>query len=138
MTSRLRFFTQSASSDPPKPRLMTTGRSLNCSWRSLQSRIDELPTNSTPPAGCGCDASSSANAANACSHGEPFGASAAGVDGAPAAWAAKVRALNSAQANVETDLNVIKIRATTWRARLVIEFLQKFALCRDYTGSALH
>ena len=69
MTSRFRCLTQSESCEPPKPRLITTGRSLNWSSRSLQSRIDELPTNNTPPAGRGCVASSAAKAANVASHG---------------------------------------------------------------------
>jgi hypothetical protein len=35
--------------EPPKPRLTTMGALLNCCSKLSQRRIDELPTNSTPP-----------------------------------------------------------------------------------------
>src|SRR6476660_1019959 len=56
---------------------MTTGSALNCVSRSSQSRIDELPRNSTPP-GCNpCRWSASANAAMLSLHREDGGAGAA-------------------------------------------------------------
>jgi len=45
--------------EPPKPRLVTIGSLLKSVSRSSHSRIDELPTNSTPP-GCGACATSAA------------------------------------------------------------------------------
>src|SRR5579864_616343 len=77
---------------------MTTGRSLNWSSRLLQSRIDELPTNSTPPAGCGCATSSAANAAKAASHcGGAARVAAAGSLAAAASNAAPARAKASSR-----------------------------------------
>jgi hypothetical protein len=90
---------------------MTTGKSLNCSSRSFQSRIDELPTNSTPPAGRGSAASSAANAVNAASHRDgAIGASAVATTDGSAAQALKATVHRQASAAIRC-LRGVNIRA---------------------------
>src|SRR5689334_8599376 len=47
---------------------MTTGKAAKSLSRPSHSRIDELPTNSTPPGGGACFSSAAANAAIGASH----------------------------------------------------------------------
>src|SRR5688572_21575314 len=65
-TRRARLSEQSDRRDPPKPRLMTVGRSWKSSSRRSHSRIDELPTNSTPPDAGRPRRSAAANSSKAC------------------------------------------------------------------------
>src|SRR5512132_120422 len=104
---------------------MTTGRSLNCSSRSLHNRIEELPTNSTPPAGRGCAASSAANALNAASHGDEATAVSVDATAGVSTDATAIDAVNNdANAATTSGLTDIKIRARKRGARLVNGFCE--------------
>src|SRR6185295_11628196 len=69
-TRRCRCCVQSDICDPPKPRFRTFGNLSNWVSSPSHKRIDELPTNTTPPALGGLARSAAAKASKASCHGE--------------------------------------------------------------------